>query len=119
MSDEQQQGFTRELQKTLRDSEESIDELTLAKIRAARAKASDVVPQRKPIRWMLPISVAATLFLVIGSVLLIPNMGNDALNVDVVILEDLDILDSNESLELAEELEFYEWLDSQVDNSSV
>lgn len=116
MSDEQRDNFTQNVQQSLRDSENDIDELTLAKLHAARANAIDATAQPKSRNWSIPASLAAAFVLAFVTVIFTQNPNNELVGTDVALLEDIDVLSSNESLDLLENLEFYEWLDSNADN---
>ena len=110
--------FMHQLQDTLQNSDEGIDELTSARLAAARKRALDAMPLAKPFPWAIPVSAVAAIMLVFTSLLLVHDTGNKPADSDIAVLEELDILENNVSFELMEDLEFYEWLDSQAETSA-
>lgn len=103
---------------TIRDaldaSIESLPPATLAKLRQARQRAlaqEPAHPASRTRRWWLPASaISATAASAVLSVWLTTTMAPQA---RVNGLEDIDMLASADNTELYEQMEFYEWLDSQ------
>jgi hypothetical protein len=122
MSDKHDE-FAQRMQQALRKSEDELDELTLARLRAARSRALDAMPQRRARYWVLPASAVAAVLLVVTAVMLSdtlqPGNGNTmvAPNGEVALVEDMEMLSSEASIEFLQDLEFYEWLDSNVDST--
>lgn len=115
MNQDNKDKLTRNIKQTLNDSVESLDGNTLSRIRQIRAQAIDkaidktVSPQSN---WSVIMTGAmATACVTVFAVMILLNspVSNNA-----VPLDDLDLISSSESLELYEDLEFYEWLEDDV-----
>lgn len=104
MNDDQDKTFLRRVRAELDHSAASLDELTVARLRAARLQALEAKPRHG--RWFvlggaLSAAVAAGVvaFLVLTPVAVPPPTGLDQLE-----------LVSEADVELYQELEFYRWL---------
>ena len=119
MSEQEKDPFINALQQQLRESEQGIDELTQARLRAARTKAIETAKAPSRPRWFVPAAAAASIMLVITVTLVTRPLlqDNNATNGELALLEDIDMLSDKTSLELIENLEFYEWLDVNDDKS--
>ncbi len=115
MNQDNEDKLTRNIKQTLDDSVASLDGNTLSMIRQIRAQAIDkgidktVSPQSN---WSVIMTGAmATACVMVFAVMILLNspVSNNA-----VPLGDLDLISSSESLELYEDLEFYEWLEDDV-----
>ena len=95
--------------------DESVDQLdaeTRSRLTQARYQALSGLEQRSPWwrGWSLPAGALATALVVVLAVdLARPPTPTES----VSDLEDLELLSANESFELLEELEFYEWLPAE------
>ena len=100
-----------------RQAEREIDELTSARLRAARKRALDATESRPRFAWLAGGGlVAASLALALAGLvwLQLPSEGPAARTSDTVVA-DLDLLTTQENPEFYVELEFYDWLASQPD----
>ena len=93
--------------------DKSVDELdaaTLSRLNRGRhvALAAAAQPGLQWLRWMPATGVAAAVLLVMFTL-----RGPDEIDVIAAPATDLDILLSEESIEMLEDLEFYSWLDTQ------
>jgi hypothetical protein len=83
-------------------------------------RALDAIPQRHGRRWLIPASAAAAIMLTVSVVMLSSRVQVGSMvmpNGEVAVLEDIEILTEQGSIELLQDLEFYEWLDGHVDNT--
>lgn len=108
----------------LDDPLQSPDELTIAKLRAARKRALDQTDQAiKTSQWM-PIGIALASLIAVFAILpllssfnhnaetVMPQASKESLPFDSI--DDVHLLASHDNLEMYEDLEFLEWLaDSQ------
>ncbi len=104
MSDDK--AFVDKVRKTLDDSADALDEITAARLAAARRNALAARPQRA--HW-LPAAAFSAVAASALTVALLLNQGTDLPGVDP---EALELIAQSEDLELIEELDFYDWLDS-------
>ncbi len=107
MTERDEQAFLNQVRQQLDRQADALDELTLARLRAARARALEQVPGRARRRAWLPAAGMAVAAALVAAVLLWPSAPRLPAGAD-----DLDLLAAGEDLELSEELEFYDWLDS-------
>jgi len=104
---------------------QNLDQQTLAKLKAARKNAVDIVAKNNAKQggwdwisngWLLPVGgLATTAFAVTMTVsiwLIEPN------ELDQLSPEDIEVLSANEDYELFDELEFYQWLDDEKQSRS-
>ncbi len=91
-------------------SVDRLDAATLSRLNRSRQAALAEVarPNREWLRWMPATGVAAAVLL---AVVVLRGAGD--INSIGAPVADLDILLSEESIEMLEELEFYSWLDTQ------
>lgn len=115
MSKDSDDKLATNIRQTLDDSVESLDANTLSRIRHIRAQAVDkgvVKTAAQQSNWSAIMTGAlATACVMIFAVMILlktPAPGQS------VPLDDLDLISSSESLELYEDLEFYEWLEEDV-----
>ena len=96
-------------------SSESLDAATLSKLRQARQRA--LAPVKKPgATWWLPAGAATAASVVAITTFWIGVMAPQA---RVHGLEDLEILVAADNTELYEQLDFYDWLESQRPRNKV
>lgn len=102
---------------TLDKAADDLDELVLARLKAARRQAIDADKQVNgvakwltPGHWMIPVSGFAVTAVV---AVLVTSLWSDKSGDDLLVgpaLEDIQILSNMDDIELYEELEFYQWL---------
>ena len=115
MNQDNEDKLTRNIKQTLDDSVDSLDGNTLSTIRQIRAQAIDkaidkAVTQQSNWSVIMTGALATACVMVFAVMILLKSpMSNHA-----VPLDDLDLISSSESLELYEDLEFYEWLEDDV-----
>jgi len=105
MSDEKVKAFVEAARQQLDEQADALDELTLARLRAARKRALDTAPKRDWY-WIPAFGTAIAVALALA-VLIWPS--NSQLP---GALDDWEIVASQDDLELIEEFEFYEWLEA-------
>jgi hypothetical protein len=108
MNDGEQQRFVEAVKRQLDTQSEALDELTLARLRAARKRALEAGTGRR--RYWLPALGTATAAVLALAFLLWP-----ASRELPVTLDDWEIVASQDDLELIEEYDFYEWLEATQD----
>lgn len=81
---------------------EQLDEITAARLKAARLQALATSPSRRPVWTGLGMATAAGLL----AVVFFWQYPTEA----PIVIDELDILASGEDLEMLEDLEFYDWL---------
>lgn len=110
MTDEREQAFLDQVRKHLDAQIGELDELTRARLRAARLRAL-AAPRRRSPRWLPAFATAAVAALVLAVVLwpAPPEVQSP--------LEDVDIVAAQEPLDLIDDYEFYEWLDETENHS--
>ncbi len=104
MSDDK--PFIDQVRQTLDDSAEAMDDITAARLAAARRNALDARPQRA--HWWPVVAFSA----VAASVLTVALLLNQELDLPGMDADALELMAQSEDLELIEELDFYDWLDS-------
>ncbi len=90
-----------------------VDDDARAALRRARNAALDAGarPHSRRPRWFPAAAVAALLLLGIGVALLYPGLNQPPM--PAASFDDMVVIDSEDELELLEELEFYVWLEQQ------
>jgi hypothetical protein len=101
-------------QQLLRESAENLDGRTRSRLTQARHAALAELESGKSqrIRWMLPAGAAA------AGVLAVAMLSNRAPVTQIeapAVVEDIEIITAEDSLEMYENLEFYAWLDEVSD----
>ncbi len=115
MNQDNEDKLTRNIKQTLDDSVASLDGNTLSRIRQIRGQAIDKAIDKTDTpqsNWSIIMSGAlATACVMVFAVMILLKspVSNHA-----VPLDDLDLISSSESLELYEDLEFYEWLEDDI-----
>ena len=99
--------FTENVKQALDDQAEQLDSMTLRRLSQARIQAVESVERRHKHYWKPVTAFAFSLLLVLAVVLWPQQQG---LNEFTSTVEDLDLLVADDSLQLYEELEFYQWL---------
>jgi hypothetical protein len=102
--------LAREAKQAFDQSVDGLDAATLSRLNRGRqaALAEGRRPVRQWLRWM-PATAAATAVLLV----LLTQQGPGDVDVIAAPASDLEILLSEESIEMLEELEFYSWLDTE------
>lgn len=102
--------------RALRESEDSIDAVTLMRLRAARARAVEAAaPRALPQRWgwALPAAVAAGVL----AVVIAPRLDFAPSAVNVAEAEALDVLTDEMGPEFYENMDLYLWLEESSDSA--
>ena len=118
MTDRKEKHFLDQARRVLQVAEEELDATTLARLRAARARALDPVTPRDDARmrrpaWLLPVggfAAAGVVLAVAGMLWFTVPSGN---GVSPAGIENLDLLAAADNPEFYAELDFYRWLASQ------
>lgn len=105
MTDKHEQSFVDQVKRHLDAEVGDLDELTVARLRAARLRALESAPRRQP--FWLPALGTATVAALVMTVMLWP-----AAPELQSPLDDWDIVAAQEPLDLIDEYEFYEWLEA-------
>ena len=111
MSGENGNEFIDEARRQLDRHADRVDELTSARLRAMRKTALEQKP-RSVFKWLPATAVATVAAAVVAVVLWYQNPADPS-----VFREDWEALASSEELELIEELEFYDWLETTHSSS--
>lgn len=110
---EQDQALLDDIKNTLDESVERLDAATRSRLTQARHKAlagrSGKAARR---RWLLPVSAFASTAAAVLAITLWTHQP-DSFDTELA-LEDLEIIASNTDLEFLQDLEFYEWLESDA-----
>lgn len=108
--------FTSKVRQVLDDSAGNLDELTLARLRAARANAVAIAEEKlSGHSYWLPAVGFATLLVAVSVVLL--STFNNGEVMPGIEAEDLEMLSSIDSLDLLDNMEFYEWLEADAESA--
>ena len=117
--------FERRAQAVLRDSVDHLDGRTLSRLTQARYAALEAAKTRSPLwhwKWLAP--VTATAAATVLSITLInnssrvsqPNMASNLSELSIADLPDkLEIIAAEDSLEFYRDVDFYAWLDTELD----
>ena len=102
--------LAREAKQAFDQSVAGLDAATLSRLNRGRqaALAEGRQPDRQWLRWVPATGVAAAVLLI-----LVMQQGPGDVDVIAAPASDLEILLSEESIEMLEELEFYSWLDTE------
>lgn len=120
MTDDTDRKLETQARRLLDDAAQNLDAETVARLRAARARAWQVAEQephmpapRPRRRWWLPVGglAVAGVVLVIAGALWFAAPGG----APIAGFEDVELLASKESPEFYAELEFYNWLANRTD----
>lgn len=108
------------LRKVLQHSVNTLDGETSSRLRRARAQAVEATSQQRwhwqPRRAWVALPLLLVLALVIGLREQRPGIPEPLPDAgDALSIQDYSILTSSQDLELLEDLEFYRWLDGQVE----
>ncbi len=106
MTERDEQRFVEQVRQRLDEQADGLDELTLARLRAARARALEQHGRSSARSWWPAIGMAAAVALV-AAVMLWPSAPHLPAAAD-----DWELLAAGDELELIEDIEFYDWLDT-------
>jgi hypothetical protein len=110
-NDERDRALMAAARAELEQSTDSLDARTRARLRGARARALGAARPSRPPAW-LPAAVAALVIVVVVAAL--------SVQAPTPTDEPLDLMSTlDDSYELYENLEFYEWLETQTDEEPV
>ena len=87
---------------------EEIDDATRSKLSQIRRQALAKKPSKSIPAFLLSAAVAATACLVVALIIYIPEQKPKQNE----MIDDLDLITTSESLDLFEDLDFYEWLEA-------
>ena len=104
MSQDKEQQFVNNIRQSLDQSVEELDAVTRARLRAARLSALEAGQKRPVWHNRLALASAMSVTLVVGVWMTQKTVDND------LPIDDLQILTSNDDLEMYRDLEFYQWL---------
>lgn len=106
--DPQDQRFVQQAKRSLDQSVSELDHATALRVQRARLQALDAAPRRKPWQvWAGGLAVASMAAL---TMVLWFKQPVDENHRHGPLLDDLELVTSVENVELAEDLEFYDWL---------
>ena len=120
--DQSEQDFLLQVKKTLDNSSEQIDEITQARLGAARRRAIEAgrSPAASSVRDFLPSwitrhhSLAATAAtMILAAALTLTLYPSRDRMVTTPQLEDLELLSSSDDLDLYQDLDFYLWMEDE------
>jgi hypothetical protein len=106
--------LAREAKQAFDQSVDGLDAATLSRLNRGRQAAlaegsrSPAFAARQWLRWVPAIGVAAAVMLI-----LVMQQGSGDVDIIAAPASDLEILLSEESIEMLEELEFYSWIDTE------
>ena len=101
------------VKKVLDTGTDALDSSTLARLRQVRREALQQSPDRG-VRWWMPVSaLGATAAATLVATWLTTTVAPQA---NVEGIEDIEILASADNTDLYEQMDFYEWLESQQGN---
>ena len=111
-------GWLDQARTLLDDSAAGLDAATLSRLNRARQGALAQRRRTAPRRWMLPAGLASAclaLFVALAWHALLPSGALQELPINSrnVANADMDLVSSDDSLEMYQDLEFYAWLEAQ------
>jgi hypothetical protein len=120
--DDGNEGFARTASVLLRRSAEDIDGATASRLNRARQAALEQLPRgRRAARWLAPALSTAAVGALALALWLNPGIDRDAPvpnSSAALTAADMDLLLTDDSLEMLEDLEFYAWLDAELESAS-
>jgi len=110
--------FTGKLRQVLDDSAGDLDELTLARLRAARANAVAAAGKKTSGHsYWLPAAGFATILVTVSAVFLIAFNNGEVMPGIEGDGEDMEMLSSIDSLDFLDNMDFYEWLEADAESA--
>ena len=127
--DDRDTEFESRARRVLHDSVENLDAHTRSRLNQARHAAlaqleltRGKTPAHRFVRWLVPaggtLAAAVTAIMVWNGAANLSGPPNGRANVPDVALEDVDLVSTDENLDLLENVEFYSWLDKELAGSS-
>ena len=117
-SENDERLFIQRAKQVLDASADELDDLTLARLRAARARALEAATgghEASTSRWLLPAGGLAAS--VVAGVVFVMLQGGPVEVAPLFSTGDVELLTAAEPLELLEDLEFYEWLEAEASDA--
>lgn len=118
MSQKSEEALVAHIKQQLDDSCDSLDYATQLKLKQAREKAlsqsAASTSRLKRWQWIGIPSLAATAAVAIITISSVINTPSSGESPESLFFQDLELLAAEEDLELIEELEFYQWLESDA-----
>lgn len=113
-----QSALEQRAQELLQASAEQLDGRTRSRLTQARYAALDAIQQRQRSvwRWLAPVS-GATATAVIAAVLMLSPLKHKVDSGDVGAADELEIMTAEDSLDFYRDMEFYAWLDGELDDA--
>ncbi|MFL6655514.1 MAG: hypothetical protein ACJ8KA_12050 [Sulfurifustis sp.] len=116
MTTPEERDIVETARRVLHRSERDCDELTVARLRAARRRALEAEPRPAFRRWSLAGAVAAAATIAgLAGVLWLQTPSDMAPVPTASSVADIDLLTTNESPEFYNDLDFYDWLATDSD----
>ena len=118
---ESEEAFSKAAGDLLRRSAEELDAATASQLNRARQAALEHIARpRRAARWLEPaLSAAAVGTLAVGLWLTPGPVPDRPAAAAVASAADMDLLLADDSLEMLEDLEFYDWLDADLSDSDL
>ena len=118
-------GWIRRTKVLLDESADGLEAATLSRLNRARQAALERVRPRAARRWFLPAGLASACGLILAVAVWHARAPADAARLPELPISasassngaDIDLVSSDDSLELYQDLEFYAWLDAQDQGS--
>jgi hypothetical protein len=119
VSDSKQDDFEQRAQTLLQASADQLDGATRSRLTQARHAALDAIKQRQRTRWfwLMPATGAAAAAIV--AVLLVSEPKQVESDATVALVDEMDIVTAEDSLEFYRDVEFYSWLDAVIDDTVI
>jgi hypothetical protein len=124
MNEFDNQGWISQTRKLLDESADGLDAATLSQLNRARQAALSSARPRPAQRWFLPAGLVSACVLLLAVAAWHPYAPQGEARLPALPLTsgasstgDIDLVSSDDSLELYQDLEFYAWLDAQDQGS--
>ena len=111
MSNDKEQQFVNRIRDRLDHSVDKLDTVTLSRLKAARLTALESRNKQPVWQNKMVLATAMSITLLAGIWLIQKPVSQD------LPMDDMQILTANDDLELYRDLEFYQWLEYQSDQS--
>ena len=114
MSDRDNEHFLQQVRQQLDESENHLDAATRSRLTQIRSAALESAAEPKA-KWLWPVPVMALSSAAIVAVVSV-SLSVNTVTVQNSSLDDLPLLTINDSFELLNDVEFYQWLEDQNSN---